>query len=98
MIGILCHRPTRFCRSAVDVIIMHCCSLRRFLRMFFRLVLTLAFATLLAACKSLYFQPAGAAPEPPPQYRLDAWPEGEYWSGIVFNGNKIGFSRLALAP
>ncbi|HXX83649.1 MAG TPA: transglutaminase-like domain-containing protein [Casimicrobiaceae bacterium] len=61
-----------------------------------RLFLAAALAVLLAGCQSLYFQRAGEAPSPPPQYALAAWPDHEYWSGIVFNGEKIGFSHTAL--
>jgi hypothetical protein len=61
------------------------------------LLLSIGVAALLAGCKSLYFQETGQAPEAPSQYRLAAWPDREYWSGIVFNGQKIGFSHLSLA-
>jgi hypothetical protein len=61
-----------------------------------RIFLTIALATLLGGCKSLYFQPAAPSTEPPPRYRLAAWPDREYWMGIVFNGAKIGFSHLSL--
>lgn len=55
-------------------------------------------AALLAGCASLYFRDAGAPPEPAPQYRLQDWPYREYWQAVVFNGEKIGFSRSALVP
>lgn len=57
----------------------------------------LAAAALLAGCASSYFQPAGPAPEVPPQ-RLAEWPQREHWAGIVFNGQKIGFSHLSITP
>jgi len=57
-----------------------------------------AAAILLAGCQSMYFVPAGEAPQPPPAHRLATWPDREYWSGIVFNGEKIGFSHLSIAP
>lgn len=57
-----------------------------------------AVAFLLAGCAGLYFEPVPQVPEPAPRYRLEAWPDREYWSGLVFNGEKIGFSHLALAP
>jgi len=60
--------------------------------------LLLAGAMLLGGCQSLYFGPAGEAPQPPPMHRLEAWPDRDYWSGIVFNGEKIGFSHLSIVP
>ena len=47
-------------------------------------------------CRNLYFQPAGEPPADAPSRGLATWPDREYWSGIVFNGEKIGFSHLAL--
>jgi transglutaminase-like putative cysteine protease len=62
-----------------------------------RLLVALA-VVWLVGCQSLYFEGAGQAPQPAPQYKLASWPDREYWAGIVFNGEKIGFSHLALAP
>jgi len=42
-----------------------------------------------------YFQDAGAPPPSEPR-ALDAWPWREIWTGIVFQGRKVGFSRLVL--
>jgi len=64
--------------------------------MFARLYLLIAVAVLLTGCRSLYFETVERAPEPAPQYRLAEWPDREYWAGVVFNGEKIGFSHLAL--
>jgi len=64
--------------------------------MFARLHLLISVAVLLAGCKSLYFKPVERVPEPAPQYRLAEWPDREYWAGVVFNGEKIGFTHLAL--
>ena len=61
-------------------------------------VLALGLVALLSGCTSLYFQPASAAPESAPQHRLATWPDREYWWGLVFNGEKVGFSHLVLAP
>jgi hypothetical protein len=52
-----------------------------------------------AGCASLYFHDAG----PPPaglvtRFDLADWPWREYWQAVVFNGEKIGFSHLALEP
>jgi hypothetical protein len=62
-----------------------------------RLLSALLCAALLAGCQSLYFQPAAHAPATVPHYQLAEWPDHDYWMGIVFNGQKIGFSHLALA-
>jgi hypothetical protein len=47
----------------------------------------------LGGCAGRYFQDAGAPPAPP-QLRLAEWPWHEYWTGIVFNGNKIGYAHV----
>jgi transglutaminase-like putative cysteine protease len=55
-----------------------------------------AFAVLLvflSGCASSYFRDAGAPPLPPPRYSLADLPQPEYWTGIVFNGVKVGFSH-----
>jgi hypothetical protein len=61
-----------------------------------RLAAALALA-LLAACAGpgTLFRDAGAPPPPQPR-ALDAWPWQELWTGIVFQGRKVGFSRLEL--
>jgi hypothetical protein len=59
--------------------------------------LVLLLAALVAGCQSLYFAPA-PAPAEAPSLRLAQWPDREYWWGLVFNGEKIGFSHLAIAP
>lgn len=46
---------------------------------------------------SAYFQDEAAAPPPEPRTLAD-WPWREIWTGIVFQGHKVGFSRLALRP
>jgi len=51
-----------------------------------------------SGCASLYFEAAGAPPEPPPKFQLDRLPWQEYWTGIVFNGEKIGFSHTHVKP
>lgn len=48
---------------------------------------------LLSGCASQYFREAGAPPLPPPRYSLAGLPQPEYWTGIVFNGAKVGFSH-----
>ncbi len=62
--------------------------------------LAAASLALLSGCATQYFRDAGAPPFPPPRYSLADLPQPEYWSGIVFNGAKVGFShsRVARAP
>lgn len=55
----------------------------------------LALALVLPGCAGLYFRPADA-PAAPVQYELSQLPFSEYWTGIVFNGEKIGFSRFSI--
>lgn len=52
----------------------------------------------LSGCASLYFQDAGAPPDPPPQFSLERLSWKDYWTGIIFNGEKIGFSHTRVAP
>jgi hypothetical protein len=52
---------------------------------------------LLGGCAGLYFHDAGAPPTPPPQHALTRLPYDEYWTGLVFNGDKIGFTHLRIA-
>jgi Transglutaminase-like superfamily len=53
---------------------------------------------LLSGCAWMYFDTAGEPPSPVPHHTLAEWPFEEYWTGIVFNGAKIGFTHLSLAP
>ena len=53
---------------------------------------------LLTGCTSKYFRDAGEPTPAAPRHDLGAWPFDEYWTGIIFNGNKIGFSHLSLRP
>lgn len=50
----------------------------------------------LQGCAGMYFREAG--PAPTVQHAPDAWPYREYWTGIVFNGNRIGFTHLEFTP
>ncbi|NVM22768.1 MAG: transglutaminase domain-containing protein [Desulfobacterales bacterium] len=61
-------------------------------------LLLLVQAVLLGGCAGRYFRSAGKPPWPPPCHTLAQWPYQEYWTGIVFNGTKIGFTRLSLSP
>lgn len=56
-----------------------------------------AFAAWGCASTQEYFQDAGAAP-PARERTLAAWPYKEIWTGVVFNGAKIGFTRLSITP
>ncbi len=64
-----------------------------------RFTLCLAAAALLQGCATLsdFFFDAGPPP-PPEERRLADWPWREYWTGVIFIGNKIGFTHLALRP
>ena len=63
-----------------------------------RLTAVLALA-LLAGCASsgAWFRDVGPAPPRAPR-ALAAWPWQEVWTGVVFQGRKVGFARLALRP
>jgi hypothetical protein len=54
-----------------------------------------ALALLVAGCAGRYFEEA-PAPSAPTAHRLADWPYRELWAGIVFNGEKIGYSHLRL--
>ena len=49
----------------------------------------------LSGCASQYFHDAGTPPAPQP-IALEQWPSKEVWTGVVFNGDKIGFTRRTL--
>lgn len=67
-------------------------SLRRLL------ALAAALAALAGAgCASKYFQPAAAPPPKAPRHALAQWPWQTYWTGVIFNGEKVGFSRTDLS-
>jgi hypothetical protein len=61
-------------------------------------LLIIAVSVLLGGCAGLYFRDAGVPPYQPPRYVLAEWPYKDYWTGIVFNGAKIGFTHLSLLP
>lgn len=71
--------------------------MKRFSRAGFLLLLLLIVALQLAGCAGAYFREAenGGVPV---QYGLAGLPYSEYWAGIVFNGDKIGFSHFTLRP
>lgn len=58
----------------------------------------LAAAVVLASgCAGRFFQDAGPPP-PPPRYTLATLPDKEVWTGVIFNGAKIGFSHFRIEP
>ena len=52
----------------------------------------------LSGCTSLYFKEAGVPPSPLPRYTLQEWPYSEYWTGIIFNGEKVGYAHVQVVP
>lgn len=56
-----------------------------------------ALLVFLSGCASPYFRDAEAPPEAP-RYSLASLPQPEYWTGVVFNGAKVGFSHTRVAP
>jgi hypothetical protein len=50
-----------------------------------------------AGCERLYVRDA-PLPIVAPRYALRAWPYRDYWTGVVFNGEKIGLTHLAVLP
>ena len=52
-------------------------------------------ALALGGCASTYFRDADPPPAPI-QHELGSLPFSEYWTGIVFNGEKIGFTRFTI--
>jgi hypothetical protein len=58
----------------------------------------LALLMLLSGCASQYFHEAGAPPSQAPRYSLRDLPQPEYWTGVVFNGAKVGFSHTRVSP
>jgi len=57
-----------------------------------------ALLVFLSGCASQYFRDAGAPSLQAPRYSLASLPQPEYWTGVVFNGAKVGFSHTRLAP
>jgi hypothetical protein len=44
----------------------------------------------------MYFHPAAPPEGPAPRFALDRLPYREYWTGVVFNGEKLGYGRLRI--
>lgn len=49
--------------------------------------------TLVSGCTGRYFHDAGTPPVLTPRYSLADLPQKEYWTGVVFNGAKVGYTR-----
>lgn len=60
--------------------------------------LAIALVWLLAGCagSETFFRAASEPPPPAKARALAQWPWPELWTGVVFNGQKVGFTRLAL--
>src|SRR5260221_2358736 len=52
---------------------------------------------ILQGCAAQYFRAAGAPPAPA-AVTLETWPHRDLWTGVGFNGDKIGFTRRTLRP
>ena len=52
----------------------------------------------LCSCSPTYFDPIRTHPEPLNVRGLDKLSWNELWAGIVFNGEKVGFSHLKIVP
>ena len=50
-----------------------------------------------AGCAGRYFHDV-SLPQASERYDLSSLPYTEYWSGIIFNGSKIGFSHFSIKP
>ena len=57
-------------------------------------VLLGATALALGGCAGMYFHDAG--PPPFTRHEVEKLPFSEYWTGIVFNGEKIGFTHFTI--
>ncbi len=51
-----------------------------------------------ANCTGKYFRPSARQPFSPNYRTLSQLPYKEYWTGLVFNGKRIGFSHFSLTP
>ena len=48
-------------------------------------------------CERMYFREADV-PRAPARHALSAWPYRDVWAGVVFNGEKVGLTHLAVMP
>ncbi len=49
-------------------------------------------------CADRYFRTVEGDARPLVRYDLASWPERDYWTGLVLNGEKIGFGHTTLLP
>ena len=56
-----------------------------------------AILLVIGGCTGKYFRTIDAPPEQPVRHTLADLPIKEYWTGLVFNGEKIGFTRFNLS-
>jgi hypothetical protein len=61
-------------------------------------LLAFLLALAVSGCAGRHFQDAGEPPAPQVRYTLDDLPSREYWTGILFNDSRIGFSHFAISP
>ena len=64
----------------------------------FIIVISLTTLFLFSGCSGRYFRPSTQPPLPPKTFKLSEWPYKEYWTSIVFNGKRVGFSHFKLTP
>ena len=64
----------------------------------FKILILLIALSVLSGCAGRYFRPSDHQPLPPKHFKLSEWPYKEYWTGIVFNGKRVGFAHLRLTP
>lgn len=62
------------------------------------LCLVICMTVLLQGCAGRYFQDVAEPIEASPRCAQEGPPEQEYWTGVVFNGGKIGFTHFTIRP
>ena len=70
---------------------------KSFLIFRFMRLLSILVTILLGGCASMYFETLDEVPTLEPPQTSD-WPWHEYWTGIIFNGDKIGFTHQQFIP
>jgi hypothetical protein len=68
------------------------------LQNFYRYFLLLAAAFLLTSCTGRYFHKTDEPPPQPLSLSPADWPVKEYWTGVVFNGTRVGFTHIKITP